>query len=165
MPLKEYRKKRNFKTSPEPGPVSGRKTGSLPVFVIHEHHASHLHYDLRLEAGGVLKSWAIPKGPPLSPDVKHLAVMVDDHPLDYASFKGAIPEGNYGAGVVKIWDNGTYSSPEANTIPEETVLEGIKNGKFHFVLHGRKLQGEYALIRLKRGKGNNWLIIKKKLKN
>ena len=120
----------------------------MPIFVIHEHHASRLHWDLRLEMGGVLRSWAVPKEPSSDPAVKRLAVAVDNHDLSYADFEGEIPEGNYGAGQVKIYDSGKY----------EMLDE--KEGKLVFGLHGRKLQGAYCLIRLKDGK--NWLFFKKK---
>lgn len=123
----------------------------MPIFVIHEHHASHLHYDFRLEMDGVLKSWAIPKGPSLNPADKRLAIMVEDHAIEYASFEGIIPEGQYGAGRVLIWDNGTYK-----------LLSGsIEEGKIEFVLSGRKLRGSFVLLRLK-GKEKEWLLIKKK---
>ena len=117
-------------------------------FVIHEHHASHLHYDLRLEMKGVLRSWAIPKEPSSDPAVKRLAVAVEDHPLSYANFEGKLPEGSYGAGEVKIWDGGKLE------ITDE------KEGKLAFILHGRKLNGAFALVRMKGGK--NWLFFKKK---
>jgi bifunctional non-homologous end joining protein LigD len=120
-------------------------------FVVHEHHASHLHYDFRLEMEGVLRSWAIPKGPSMNPADKRLAVAVDDHPLDYIDFEGTIPEGEYGAGVVKIWDSGTYR-----------LLEEKKD-KIVFFLEGKNLKGNFALIRLKKGaKGNEWLLIKER---
>ncbi|MCX8175577.1 MAG: 3'-phosphoesterase [Candidatus Micrarchaeota archaeon] len=120
----------------------------MPIFVIHEHHASRLHWDLRLEMDGVLKSWAVPKEPPSDPSVKRLAVEVDDHPLSYADFEGVIPEGSYGAGRVKIYDRGEYGLLERT--PSKIIL----------ALSGRKLSGKYCLIRLKGGK--NWLFFKKK---
>jgi len=120
-------------------------------FVVHEHRATHLHYDFRLEMGGVLRCWAVPKGPSMNPVDKRLAVAVEDHPLDYIDFEGTIPEGEYGAGVVKIWDRGTYS-----------VLDQEKD-KIVFSLAGKKLKGNFALVRLKKGpKGNEWLLIKQK---
>lgn len=123
----------------------------MPIFVIHEHHASHLHFDFRLEMEGVLKSWAVPKGPSANPSEKRLAIMVDDHALDYGSFEGVISEGQYGAGRVVIWDKGNYRLISGN-IPE---------GKIEFSLEGKKLKGAYVLIRLK-GKEKEWLLIKKK---
>ena len=122
-----------------------------PRFVVHEHDASHLHYDFRLEMEGVLRSWTIPKGPSMDPSDKRLAVLVEDHPLQYAGFEGAIPEGEYGAGRVAIWDRGAYS-----------LLEK-KEDKVVFFLEGKKLRGNFALIRLRRSrKGNEWLLIKQK---
>lgn len=123
----------------------------MPIFVIHEHHASHLHYDFRLEVDGVLKSWAIPKGPSLNPSEKRLAVAVEDHSIEYGSFEGVIPEGQYGAGRVVIWDRGIYK-----------LLSGsIEEGKIEFILSGKKLEGVFILLRLK-GKEKEWLLIKKK---
>lgn len=123
----------------------------MPVFVVHEHHARRLHFDLRLEMGKVLKSWAVPKGPSMSPKDKRLAVMVEDHPLDYASFEGTIPEGTYGAGTVVIWDDGTFE------------LEGgsLRNGKLDIAFYGKKLKGVFALAKMS-GKEKEWLLIKKK---
>jgi len=123
----------------------------MAVFVVHEHHARHLHFDFRLEMEGVLKSWAVPKGPSLNPADKRLAVMVEDHPLEYGSFEGTIPEGLYGAGTVAIWDHGTYS-----------LLAGaIAEGKMELQLEGKKLKGAFVMTRLK-GKDKEWLLIKKK---
>ena len=120
-------------------------------FVVHEHDASHLHYDFRLEMGGVLRSWALPKGPSMDPSEKRLAVQVENHPLEYIGFKGTIPEGEYGAGRVAIWDHGTY-----------TLLEE-KGGEIKFSLEGEKLRGSFVLVKLKRSKkGNDWLLIKHK---
>ncbi len=123
----------------------------MQQFVIHEHHARRLHYDFRLEMEGILKSWAIPKGPSMNPKDKRLAIMVDDHLLEYGSFEGVIPEGQYGAGAVLIWDKGTY----------EYIGGSINKGKFEFRLHGKKLRGIFVLTRL-RGKEKEWLLIKKK---
>jgi bifunctional non-homologous end joining protein LigD len=163
MALEEYKAKRNFRKTPEPGAKAG-KHHQQPIFVVQEHHARQLHYDFRLEADGVLKSWAIPKGPTLDPAVKRLAVHVEDHPLEYATFKGRIPEGEYGAGTVKIWDHGTYEHLLADNPAPQTVAEGIEAGRLEFELHGRKLKGRFALVRmhgLGRGK-ENWLLIKMK---
>lgn len=123
----------------------------MPIFVVHEHHAKRLHFDLRLEIDGVLKSWAVPKGPSLNPQEKRLAVLVQDHPLNYAPFEGEIPEGMYGAGIVKIWDKGTYE-----------ILGGhMKSGKLDLVFHGKKLKGTFALARMSQ-KDKEWLLIKKR---
>lgn len=130
----------------------------MPRFVVHEHKATRLHYDFRLELAGVLKSWAIPKGPSMNPADKRLAVRVADHPAEYIDFEGIIPEGSYGAGPVVIWDQGIYGLTEAGK-PEAQ----LKAGKLSFVLEGRKLRGVFALARLARSKsGNEWLLIKKK---
>ncbi len=122
----------------------------MPIFIVHEHHAKRLHFDLRLEMAGVLKSWAVPKGPSMSPADKRLAVMVDDHPLDYAGFEGVIPEGNYGAGEVLIWDKGSY----------ELKGGGIGSGKLEILFKGKKLKGVFVLTRMT-GKDKDWLLIKK----
>ncbi len=123
----------------------------MPLFVVHEHHSRRLHYDFRLEMEGTLKSWAVPKGPSMSPGVRRLAVMVADHPLDYRTFEGIIPEGHYGAGAVIIWDSGKY-------VP---VSGSLEEGRFEFVLEGRKLKGTFVLTRLKDREGH-WLLIKKR---
>ena len=131
--------------------------GSHPVFVVQEHHASRLHYDFRLEIGGVLKSWAIPKGPSMNPADKRLAIMVDDHLLDYANFEGIIPEGRYGAGAVVLWDTGAYHLLEGSE--SEAAL---KQGSLKFVLSGKRLRGAFALVKLKgpRTSGKEWLLMK-----
>jgi bifunctional non-homologous end joining protein LigD len=163
MALTRYRDKRDFAQTPEPPPSQKRKGARhQPIFVVQEHHASRLHYDFRLEADGVLKSWAVPKGPSMDPAQKRLAVQVEDHPLDYATFTGTIPEGQYGAGTVTIWDQGTYGNLLADKPVPQPVMEGIEAGHLEFALHGKKLQGQFALIRM-RGKGRgkkNWLLIK-----
>ena len=122
----------------------------MPIFVVHKHHASHLHWDLRLEMNGVLKSWAVPKEPPTKKGIKRLAIQVEDHSLNYADFEGEIPEGNYGSGKVEIWDNGTYE------------LEDIKKDKIVFDLHGKKLKGKYVLVKTKYGSKpeKSWLFFK-----
>jgi bifunctional non-homologous end joining protein LigD len=123
-------------------------------FIVHEHHSTRLHYDLRLEIGGVLKSWAIPKGPSMNPSDKRLAVMVEDHPIEYGEFEGIIPHGHYGAGPVLIWDSGEF---EAEGDPEIA----LRQGKFRFTLNGKKLKGGFSLVLMKgRGSGKDWLLIK-----
>lgn len=157
--LKKYRQMRDFGDTPEPS--GGKpKRGKLPIFVIQKHRASHLHYDFRLEMEGVLKSWAIPKGPSYDPGTKRLAMMTEDHPYDYASFEGVIPAGNYGAGNVIIWDNGEWELIE----PGDDPVAALKSGKLTFRLYGKKMFGEWALVRIKgRGtsdRGNEWLLLK-----
>jgi bifunctional non-homologous end joining protein LigD len=128
----------------------------MPRLVVHEHHATHLHWDFRLEHEGVLKSWAIPKGPSMDPADKRLAIQVEDHSMEYGNFEGTIPEGEHGAGEVIIWDEGTYE-------PIGDMEAGLKQGHITFILHGSRLMGEFALVRLKNGaKGNEWLMIRKK---
>lgn len=144
MDLKKYQEKRRFGVTSEPrGKVE--KTGQSR-FVVQEHHASHLHYDFRLELDGVLKSWALPKGPPQIAGVKRLAVQVEDHPVDYIDFEGKIPEGNYGAGMVLIWDKGKF------------VLKSRESRAIKFEMRGEKLKGDYVLVKME---GKNWLIYKK----
>src|SRR5262252_3018307 len=155
MALKEYQAKRDFRETPEPPPAPASQAQGArhgPIFVVQEHHATRLHYDFRLEAEGVLKSWAVPKQPSLDPTQKRLAVRVEDHPLAYADFTGTIPKGQYGAGTVAIWDRGTYENLLSEKVPPQTVTEGIAAGRLEFVLHGQRLQGRFALIRMK-GKG------------
>jgi bifunctional non-homologous end joining protein LigD len=160
--LRQYRQKRQFERTPEPRGDTESGRGPLR-FVVQKHQASRLHYDFRLELDGTLKSWAVPKGPSLNPADKRLAVMVEDHPLDYRTFEGTIPKGNYGAGTVMVWDQGTYCSRQsADRVESERLLrEGLLKGQITFVLNGEKLQGEFALIRVKQGK-NNWLLVKKR---
>ena len=125
-------------------------------FVVHEHHSTRLHYDFRLEIAGVLKSWAIPKGPSMNPAEKRLAVMVEDHPLEYGDFEGIIPQGHYGAGPVLIWDSGEFQ-------PEDNAETGVNKGKLNFSLKGKKLKGGFALTLMKgRGTGKDWLLIKRR---
>jgi bifunctional non-homologous end joining protein LigD len=156
--LQKYRRMRDFGETPEPAGGKPKK-GSLPIFVIQKHRASHLHYDFRLEMEGVLKSWAIPKGPSYDPTVRRLAMMTEDHPYDYASFEGVIPEGNYGAGNVIIWDNGTWEFIE----PGDDPVAALKAGKLTFRMYGKKMFGEWALVKIKGrygDKGNEWLLLK-----
>jgi bifunctional non-homologous end joining protein LigD len=152
--LLDYKQKRDFTKSPEPSDDSNRKTGSL-IFVVQKHKARNLHYDFRLELEGVLKSWAVPKGPSLDPKQKRLAVQVEDHPLEYAGFEGEIPPGQYGAGEVMIWDRGTWE-------PVEDPVKGIEKGHLKFRLRGEKLQGVWALVQMhfKDEKKEQWLLIK-----
>ena len=172
MPLKEYKDKRDFKKTPEPGSVKNiqkrKKNKEVEVqasleFVVHKHFASRLHYDLRLELDGVLKSWALPKGPTMNPEDKRLAVMVEDHPFEYGDFEGIIPEGNYGAGKVYIWDRGSYHSRNATGKEEssEELRNGLSDGHMTFILEGEILKGEFALVRLKKASPKDWLLIKK----
>src|SRR5258706_6454014 len=160
MSLKKYVEKRHFDRTPEPAPGKpphGQASHSQLQFCIQRHPGSHLHYDFRLEVGGTLKSWAVPKGPTLDPDQKRLAMMVEDHPLEYGKFEGVIPKGNYGGGSVMLWDRGTYER-----LGDATLEEQLARGDFKFRLAGEKLTGEFAIVRMKRGKGNEWLLIKKK---
>ena len=166
MSLALYKKKRTFEKTPEP---SGEKKAAASKglrFVVQKHDASRLHYDFRLEMEGVLKSWAVPKGPSLNPNDKRLAMMVEDHPYDYRSFEGIIPEGNYGAGTVIVWDEGTYEPIESDKSgikqQEKTLLEQLKEGNIKFRLNGKKLKGDYALVHIKGREENAWLLIKKK---
>jgi bifunctional non-homologous end joining protein LigD len=170
MALEEYKRKRRFEETPEPPPKIGKKTGNR--FVVQKHRATRLHYDFRLEMEGVLKSWAVPKGPSLDPADKRLAMQVEDHPVSYFDFEGTIPEGNYGAGTVMVWDVGTWEplSPEAvngkyvpGTAAEAAAM--LKKGDLKIRLHGKRLKGDFALIHIKGrrpgSKGTEWLLIKK----
>src|SRR6478609_1364319 len=166
MSLAQYKSKRNLRHTPEPGVSKNVLPSPKLTFVIQRHQASRLHYDFRLEMDGVLKSWAVPKGPSLNPADKRLAMMVEDHPYDYRTFEGVIPEGNYGAGVVEIWDKGTYEHIEIKDRKkgEKQLLADLKKGSIKIVLKGKKLKGEFALVKIKdtsRGK-NAWLLIKHK---
>ena len=155
--LREYKRKRDFARTSEPAGLVKARSGKRLRFVVQRHRATRLHYDFRLEAGGVLKSWAVPKGPSLDPADKRLAMQVEDHPLEYYSFEGVIPEGNYGAGDVIVWDYGWYELAEGTDAARE-----IDAGKIKFILHGRKLKGEFTLVRM-RGResdGRPWLLVK-----
>jgi bifunctional non-homologous end joining protein LigD len=161
MGLLEYKKKRSFAKTPEP--TGGKASGNKLQFVVQKHDASRLHYDFRLELGGVLKSWAVPKGPSLNPSEKRLAMLVEDHPFDYKNFEGTIPEGNYGAGTVIIWDEGTYEPVEdvGNKKEQEKYLtQAFHKGSVKIRLFGKKLQGEFALVQTKGRGDNSWLLIK-----
>jgi len=159
--LVTYKSKRNFDTSPEPkGDSMPKKRSSKPIFVIQKHDASHLHYDFRLEIDGVLKSWAIPKGPSTDPHDKRLAMETEDHPMEYAKFEGIIPEGNYGAGSVIIWDHGTFDNIKEKDGKKIPLKQCYKNGQIEVTLHGKKLHGGYALIRTKSDDNKKWLCIK-----
>lgn len=161
MALETYHAKRDFKKTPEPKGKT-RASGKKLAFVVQEHHASRLHYDFRLELDGVLKSWAIPKGPSLDPHEHHLAVMTEDHPFEYRKFEGVIPKGNYGAGNVIIWDEGWYEPREPNTPdPQAELRRGLKKGHVTFILHGKKLKGEFALIKMSHMEEGLWLLVKK----
>ncbi|MFO0959237.1 MAG: non-homologous end-joining DNA ligase [Isosphaeraceae bacterium] len=163
MPLDEYRAKRDFRATREPSAEGGpSEAAGRPIFVVQEHHASTLHYDFRLEAGGVLKSWAVPKGPSMDPSVKRLAVQVEDHPLSYAGFEGSIPRGQYGGGTVSIWDHGTFDNLTSTPDKALDLTDAIESGRLEFALHGGRLRGKFALVRMKgRGKGKpQWLLIK-----
>lgn len=158
--LKTYREKRHFESTPEPAGDKERSTGKKPVFVIQKHKASTLHYDFRLEAGGVLKSWAVPKGPSTDPKVKRLAIPTEDHPLEYANFEGTIPEGEYGAGAVEVWDTGTYRNLKFKDGQEIPPEQAIQDGHMTFWLEGKKLKGGFALTRTGQGKSERWLLVK-----
>ena len=154
--LEDYRRKRDFQKTPEP---QGTTTVSdeKPIFVVQKHQATALHYDFRLEVGGVLKSWAVPKGPSMDPSIKRLAVPTEDHPREYANFEGRIPEGEYGGGAVIVWDRGTFEH-----LPErgESIEEAVRNGHIIVRLHGKKLTGGFALIRAGKKGDQRWLLIK-----
>jgi DNA ligase D-like protein (predicted 3'-phosphoesterase) len=159
--LKDYRKKRDFGRTPEPSGKRKRR-GKQPIFVIQKHDASRLHYDFRIEIGGVLKSWAVPKGPSTDPRERRLAVSTEDHPMDYADFEGVIPEGEYGGGTVMVWDTGTYENlreKDGNMVP---MGKCVADGHIAIWLSGKKLQGGYGLVRTGKGPKAQWLLIKMK---
>jgi bifunctional non-homologous end joining protein LigD len=157
MSLTNYRKKRDFQTSPEPPGDKKRRTHNALLYVVQKHRASQLHYDFRLEFNDVLLSWAVPKGPSLDPSIKRLAMQVEDHPVEYANFEGVIPEGEYGGGTVMVWDVGTW-------LPEqEDVAAALTSGDLKFTLRGKKLHGSWVLVRTRgfgRNSGKSWLLIK-----
>lgn len=164
--LSEYRRKRDFEVTAEPsGNTPVARSGKSLVFVIQKHAASHLHFDLRLEVDGVMKSWAVPKGPSVDPDFKRLAMEVEDHPMAYNTFEGTIPQGEYGGGTVMLWDRGTYSPDEINDGESENAASkrALEAGKLAFTFHGERLKGSYALVRTRRGEERaQWLLIKHK---
>ena len=155
MGLAHYRKRRKFAKTSEPKGTK-RKGGKAPIYVVQKHHARSLHFDLRLEMGGVLKSWAVPKGPPKKIGEKHLAILTEDHPMEYAKFEGTIPKGEYGAGRVKIWDSGTFEN-----VKSDPLKKCFKDGVIEFKPNGKRLKGAYALVHFKE---KNWLFIKVRLK-
>lgn len=165
--LDKYRSRRDFRKTGEPSGEAGekdRRGGGRPLFVIQKHDARNLHYDFRLEVDGVLKSWAVPKGPSTDPSDKRLAVPTEDHPLDYADFEGVIPEGEYGAGTVLVWDTGAYRNLMAEKDEPLSVEEALERGHAEVWLEGRKLRGGYALIRTggRNGSERRWLLVKMK---
>jgi len=155
MPLDEYRKKRDFTATPEPaGHNTANRVRTLPIFVVQKHEASRLHYDFRLEVDGVLVSWAVPKGPSMATSERRLAIRTEDHPIEYAGFEGIIPEGHYGAGVVMVWDTGTY-----RVDGEGSAARQLSDGELKFTLNGQKLHGAFVLIR---ASGQRWFLIKRR---
>ena len=160
--LKEYQEKRKFQKTGEPKSNTRKGKGDEPIFVIQKHQASNLHYDFRLEIDDVLVSWAVPKGPSTNPKVKRLAMQVEDHPLAYADFEGVIPEGEYGAGQVMVWDRGTYQNKRRSKENDQAdMTEALDQGKIEIWLKGKKLKGGYNLIRTgKKGDKNQWLLMK-----
>ncbi|MCD6327037.1 DNA ligase [bacterium] len=160
--LKNYHAKRDFTktTEPDGGDSGARET---PIFVVQKHDASHLHYDFRIEIDGALKSWAVPKGPSMDPKVKRLAIPTEDHPLDYASFEGVIPKGEYGGGTVMVWDIGTFRNLKAEGEEPLSMAESYTKGHLDFHIEGKKLRGAFTMIRTKRGGAKpQWLLWKKK---
>ncbi|TMH07083.1 MAG: DNA ligase [Betaproteobacteria bacterium] len=158
MALEEYRNKRNFSETPEPsGSKRPRPRHAAPIFVVQKHRARALHYDFRLEIDGVLASWAVPKGPSLSPDDKRLAMQTEDHPVEYADFEGVIPDRQYGAGTMLVWDRGTFEIGEGGTAGDQ-----LARGRLSFLLKGEKLRGAFVLLRAgAAGEGRQWLLIKR----
>uniref|UniRef100_A0A7C5ESF8 DNA ligase n=1 Tax=Desulfobacca acetoxidans TaxID=60893 RepID=A0A7C5ESF8_9BACT len=159
-PLRAYREKRQFCRTPEPAGGGRRPAGKPPIFVIQKHAARTLHYDFRLEVDGVLKSWAVPKGPSMDPKDKRLAVPTEDHPLEYADFEGVIPEGEYGAGTVMVWDYGTFENLTEKKGKPVPLGEAVEHGHLKVWLQGRKLKGGFALTRFKKAPDEAWLLVK-----
>lgn len=158
-PLKTYQEKRQFDQTPEP-PGGHQKASDPPIFVVQKHAARQLHYDFRLEVAGVLKSWAVPKGPSMNPKDKRLAVPTEDHPLEYADFEGVIPEGEYGAGTVMVWDFGTYRNLTEKKGQPVPLAEAVPQGHVKVWLEGKKLKGGFALTRFKKSPEEAWLLVK-----
>lgn len=162
--LKDYHKKRDFDRTAEPFGGDRRKSDGR-IFMVHKHDASNLHYDFRIEIDGVLKSWAVPKGPSTDPSEKRMAIQTEDHPIEYADFEGVIPEDQYGGGTVMVWDAGTYRNLKAeveNDKDKKSISDAYDEGKMTIWLEGKKLSGGYALIQTKRDKGKQWMMIKMK---
>ncbi len=159
--LAEYRRKRDFARTREPEGAARRRPASRLAYVIQRHEATSLHFDLRLELDGVMKSWAVPKGPSLDPAVKRLAIEVEDHPIDYNSFEGTIPAGEYGGGTVMLWDRGTYAYAGDSDDALGALRDGYRKGDFKVELRGKRLRGSWVLVRTRRnGRKNQWLLIK-----
>jgi bifunctional non-homologous end joining protein LigD len=159
-PLAEYNAKRDFARTAEPAGKVPKARGKTLHFVIQKHAASHLHYDLRLELDGVMKSWAVPKGPSLDPTVRRLAMEVEDHPISYNTFEGTIPQGEYGGGTVMLWDRGTYEADDEGGAA--SLRRGYEKGELRFVMHGKRLRGGFVLARLRRPGRPQWLLIKRR---
>jgi DNA ligase D-like protein (predicted 3'-phosphoesterase) len=160
--LREYERKRHHGRTPEPSGRKrrGKRKAAEPTFVVQKHDASTLHYDFRLEAGGVLKSWAVPKGPSLNPKDKRLAMPTEDHPLEYAEFEGVIPEAEYGGGTVIVWDTGTFRNLTESDGTEISVEDAVEKGHVTVWLDGKKLTGGYSLTRIGNGKEPRWILVK-----
>jgi DNA ligase D-like protein (predicted 3'-phosphoesterase) len=159
--LARYRKKRDFQRTPEPSGDREQRKEASARFVVQVHDASTLHFDFRLEADGVLKSWAVPKGPSADPADKRLAMPTEDHPLDYRDFEGVVPPGQYGSGTVIVWDQGTYSNLSERDGEPVPVTEALAEGHLSFAMHGKKLHGGYALTRIREGEDEAWLLVKR----
>jgi bifunctional non-homologous end joining protein LigD len=159
-PLAEYNAKRDFSRTAEPAGKVPKTAGKSLHFVIQKHAASHLHYDFRLELDGVMKSWAVPKGPSLDPTVRRLAMEVEDHPISYNTFEGTIPQGEYGGGTVMLWDRGTYEADDGGGAA--SLRRGYEKGELRFVMHGKRLRGGFVLARLRRPGRPQWLLIKRR---
>src|SRR2546429_4095780 len=156
MALEEYQRKRRFEATPEPPPKVEKRAGHR--FVVQKHRATRLHYDFRLELDGVMKSWAVPKGPSYDPSIRRLAMEVEDHPIEYNTFEGTIPRGEYGGGTVMLWDRGTYEPESGDGV--DALRDGYARGDLKFVLHGDRLKGGWVLVRMKRPGRPQWLLIK-----